>query len=305
MACCFYGLKCLVYMVKCSYEQKPFRRSLMHVWGADVHPSPSATTQCGRAILAADPESPGSLGIAISEAVEVAAQDPETKYALGSVLNHVLMHQTVTGLEAKKQLEMIGEKPDVIAGCVGGGSNFAGLMLPFWPDKAEGRPIRFIAAEPAACPTISRGPYAYDFGDTAKLTPLLKMHTLGHGFVPPAFHAGGLRYHGMAPILSALASHGAVTAVALRQKACFDAAMLFARTEGIVPAPETSHAIKVVVDEALAAKEAKEERVIVFQFSGHGHFDLNAYDAHLAGKLVDDEYPQEMIAKALKDLPVV
>ncbi len=305
MACCFFGMKCLVYMVKCSYEQKPFRRSLMHVWGAEVHPSPSATTQCGRAILAADPDSPGSLGIAISEAVEVAAQSPDTKYSLGSVLNHVLMHQTVTGLEAKKQLEMIGEKPDVIVGCVGGGSNFAGLMLPFWPDKAEGRPIRFIAAEPAACPTISRGPYAYDFGDTAKLTPLLKMHTLGHGFIPPAFHAGGLRYHGMAPILSALASHGVIQAAALRQNACFEAALLFARTEGIVPAPETSHAIRVVVDEALAAKKAKDERVIVFQFSGHGHFDLNAYDAYLAGNLVDDEYPQEMIAKALKDLPVV
>ncbi|MBP7749323.1 MAG: TrpB-like pyridoxal phosphate-dependent enzyme [Planctomycetes bacterium] len=305
MACCFFGLKCLVYMVKCSFEQKPFRRSLMHLWGADVHPSPSATTQCGRAILAVDPHSPGSLGMAISEAVEVAAQNPDTKYSLGSVLNHVLMHQTVTGLETKKQLEMIGERPDVIVGCVGGGSNFAGLVLPFWPDKAEGRPMRFLAVEPAACPTISRGPYAYDFGDTAKLTPLLKMHTLGHGFVPPAFHSGGLRYHGMAPIVSALASHGAVEAAALRQNVCFEAAQLFARTEGIVPAPETSHALRAVVEEALAAKQSKQERVIVFLFSGHGHFDLNAYDAYLAGQLADDEYPQEKIAKALKDLPAV
>ncbi len=305
MACSFFGLKCLVYMVKCSYHQKPFRRSLMHIWGAEVIASPSATTQCGRKILGDDPENPGSLGIAISEAVEIAAMDPDTKYSLGSVLNHVLMHQTVTGIEAKKQLEMIGEKPDVLVGCVGGGSNFAGLILPFWPDKAAGAQIRFVAVEPAACPSISRGPYAYDFGDTAMLTPLVKMHTLGHGFIPPAFHSGGLRYHGMAPIVSALANQGAVQAVALKQNACFEAAMLFARTEGIVPAPETSHAIRAVIDEANAAKEAKEERVIVFQFSGHGHFDLNAYDAYLAGKLTDDEYPQEMIAAALKDLPKV
>jgi tryptophan synthase beta chain len=305
MACSFFGMKCLVYMVKCSYQQKPFRRSLMHVWGSEVIPSPSTTTQCGRKILADDPDSPGSLGIAISEAVEVAAMDPDTKYSLGSVLNHVLMHQTVVGLETKQQLEMIGEKPDILAGCVGGGSNFAGLVLPFWPDKAAGAQIKFLAAEPAACPSLSRGRYAYDFGDTAMLTPLVKMHTLGHGFIPPSFHAGGLRYHGMAPIVSALADHGAVTPVALKQNACFEAAMLFARTEGIVPAPETSHAIRAVIEEAIAAREAKEERVIVFLLSGHGHFDLNAYDAYLAGKLTDEEYPQEMIAQALKALPKV
>ena len=305
MSCSFFDLECLVYMVRCSYEQKPFRKSLMHVWGAKVIPSPSDTTDCGRAILAATPDNPGSLGIAISEAVEVAAKDPHTKYSLGSVLNHVLLHQTVTGLEVKRQLEIAGEEPSVLLGCIGGGSNFAGLILPFWPDKKAGKNLRFVAAEPAACPTVSRGLYAYDWGDTAKLTPLVKMHTLGHGFIPPAFHAGGLRYHGMAPIVSALAHHGAIEPAVFTQNACFEAARLFARTEGIVPAPETSHALKALVDEALAAKQAREERVLVVLFSGHGHFDLNAYDAFLASNLADDEYPRELIERALQDLPKV
>ncbi|MFN3550726.1 MAG: TrpB-like pyridoxal phosphate-dependent enzyme [Endomicrobiia bacterium] len=302
-ACNIFGLKCKIYMVKVSYEQKPFRRSLMHIWGAEVYPSPTNLTNAGRKILEEDPNSPGSLGIAISEAVEDAATHQDTKYSLGSVLNHVLLHQTIVGLETKKQLDLIGEKPDLLIGCVGGGSNFGGFILPFVDDKLKGRiNTRFLAVEPTACPTLTKGLYLYDYGDTVGLTPLLKMYTLGHKFVPAKIHAGGLRYHGDAPILCYLANKKIVDAVAYPQKSVFEAAIIFAKTEGFLPAPETSHAIKAAIDEALKCKETKEEKCIVFNFSGHGHFDLTAYDKYFEGELEDFDHPEEEIEKALEEI---
>ncbi len=289
-ALCFatklFDLKCTVYMVKVSYKQKPYRRVLMENWGGEVIPSPSEKTEFGRRILKEDPNNPGSLGIAISEAIEDAAKNEDTKYSLGSVLNHVLLHQTVIGLETKKQFEKIDEKPDVLVGCVGGGSNFSGFCYPFIRD-AEKNGIKIIAVEPYACPTLTRGEYRYDFGDTAGLTPLLKMFTLGHDFIPPPIHAGGLRYHGDAPSLCILVKHGVIEARAVKQIPTFEAGILFAQTEGIVPAPETNHAIRVVIDEALKAKESGEEKVIAFNFSGHGLLDLQAYDDFRSGKLSD------------------
>ncbi len=305
-ACNLFDLKCTIYMVRISFEQKPYRKSLMQAWGAEVFPSPTDRTEAGRKIRASDPDSPGSLGIAISEAVEDAATHEDTKYSLGSVLNHVLLHQTVVGLETKEQLALVDEEPDVLIGCVGGGSNFAGFFLPFVPDKLkDGKDIRFVAAEPTSCPTLTKGLYAYDFGDTVGLTPLLKMYTLGHNFVPPKIHAGGLRYHGDAPVLCLLVKKGVVEAVAYRQNAVFEAAVTFARTEGIVPAPETAHAIEAVIDEALKCKETGQERTIVFNFSGHGHFDMSAYDQYFSGKLEDYELPEEEIKRALGELPTV
>src|SRR6201991_826651 len=300
-ACSLFGLECEVFMVGSSYDQKPYRRSMMQTWGATVHRSPSDLTDSGRA-QAAHPT--GSLGIAISEAVEVAAKDPECNYALGSVLNHVLLHQTVIGQEAIKQLELAGAFPDVIVGCVGGGSNFAGLTFPFIRGTLRGEnQIRYVAAEPAACPTLTRGVYAYDFRDTAGLTPLMPMFTLGHDFVPPPVHAGGLRYHGDSPIVCALVKHGLVEARAYRQNETFEAALRFARTEAILPAPEPSHAIRAVIEEAEAAKQAGEERVILMNLCGHGHFDMSAYEAYLAGKLEDPEFSEADMAAALERLP--
>jgi tryptophan synthase beta chain len=305
-ACCLFGMKCTVYMVKVSYEQKPYRRSLMHTWGAEVFASPTNLTNAGRSILAKDPDTPGSLGIAISEAVEDAATHDDTKYSLGSVLNHVLLHQTVVGLETKKQLALVNEKPDILIGCVGGGSNFAGFAFPFVKDKLDGKTnAQFIAVEPTACPTLTKGPYRYDFGDTAKMTPLMKMYTLGHSFVPPGIHAGGLRYHGDAPLLCALVDAKVIEAVAVKQIPVFEAAKLFTQTEGILPAPETAHAIRVAIDEAIKCRETGEKKVICFNFSGHGHFDLGAYDKFLAGQLEDFEYSKEMVDKALAELPVI
>ncbi len=305
-ACNLFGMECGVYMVKVSYYQKPYRRVLMEAWGARVVPSPSPETRSGQSILERDPDSPGSLGIAISEAVEVAATHDDTKYSLGSVLNHVLLHQTVIGEEARLQMEMAGEYPDVVIGCVGGGSNFAGLAFPFLRDRLQnGVSTRFVAVEPTACPSMTRGVYAYDYGDTAHLAPIAKMDTLGHTFIPAGIHAGGLRYHGMAPLVSALHRHGYIEPVAYPQLAVFEAAVLFARTEGFIPAPETAHAIRAAIDEALAAREAGEKRVILFNFSGHGHFDMGAYDSYFAGKLENYEYPAERVLEALKDLPVV
>jgi tryptophan synthase beta chain len=307
MACAFFGLQCKVYMVKVSYQQKPYRRIMMETWGAQVVPSPSPDTQSGKKILEQDPNSPGSLGIAISEAVEDAATRDDTKYSLGSVLNHVLMHQTVIGLETKKQLEKADDEADIVVGCAGGGSNFAGLSFPFAGDKLTGRnkKVRIIAVEPTACPSLTKGTYAYDFGDTVGLTPLVKMHTLGHGFVPAPLHAGGLRYHGMAPLVCKLYDDKVIEAVAVPQVATFQAAVQFARSEGIIPAPESAHAIRVVIDEALRARKEGKRRTIVFNLSGHGHFDLGAYEAHLAGKLQDYEYPAAKIAEALRGVPQV
>ena len=288
MACAFFGLKCQVYMVKASYDQKPGRRVMMETWGARVTPSPSTETDSGKAILAENAESPGSLGIAISEAVETAAKDPNTKYALGSVLNHVLLHQTVIGQEAKLQMEKAKDTPDIIIGCVGGGSNYAGLAYPFIPDKTRGgKNIKFLAVEPSACPTLTAGSFEYDFGDTGEMTPLVEMFTLGHKFVPPPIHAGGLRYHGDAPSLSRLVKDGVIEAVAYPQTKVFEAAMQFARTEGIIPAPESAHAVRGAIDEALACKETQEEKAILFGLSGHGLLDLQAYDDFLAGDLMD------------------
>ncbi|HOM16880.1 MAG TPA: TrpB-like pyridoxal phosphate-dependent enzyme [Thermoguttaceae bacterium] len=305
LACRLFDLECTVYMVRVSYEQKPYRRTMMQLWGARVVPSPSSETQSGRHILAADPQCPGSLGIAISEAVESAVCNPECRYALGSVLNHVMLHQTVIGLEAEKQMELWGDFPDVIIGCVGGGSNFAGLAFPFIRHKVAGRPIRLVAVEPRACPTLTRGQYRYDFGDTAGQTPLLKMHTLGHSFVPPGIHAGGLRYHGMAPMVSLAVKLGWVEILALHQRECFEAARLFAATEGIIPAPETSHAIRAAVLEALRCRETGQEKCILFNLSGHGVCDLGSYEKYLTGQLDDYEYPQERIDAALAELPPV
>ncbi|MDD3421708.1 MAG: TrpB-like pyridoxal phosphate-dependent enzyme [Methanocellales archaeon] len=304
---CLFGLDCTVYMVKASYEQKPYRRILMETWGAEVFSSPTQRTNSGREILKKDPNTTGSLGIAISEAVEDAATHDNTKYALGSVLNHVMLHQTVVGLETKKQFEIAEDYPDVMFGCVGGGSNFSGACFPFVGDKLTGKKpeLEVIACEPTACPTLTRGPYAYDFGDTAKLTPLLKMYTLGHDFVPAPIHAGGLRYHGDAPLLCKLVNENVVGAVAYNQNEVFEAALTFARTEGIIIAPETAHCVKATIDEALRCKETGEKKTIFFANSGHGHFDLAAYDAYLSGKLVDYTYPEEMIKKSLANLPKV
>ncbi|MDR7521468.1 MAG: TrpB-like pyridoxal phosphate-dependent enzyme [Armatimonadota bacterium] len=304
-ACQLFGLACTVYMVRVSYEQKPYRKVMMQTWGAEILPSPSDRTHAGRKIREQTPDSPGSLGIAISEAVEDAATHDDTKYSLGSVLNHVLMHQTVVGLEAKKQMEMAGDPPDVVIGCVGGGSNFSGLAFPFMPEKFAGRRIRFVAVEPEACPTLTRGDYLYDFGDTAATTPLIKMYTLGHNFVPPAIHAGGLRYHGDAPLLCLLYHHKYVEAVAYRQRTVFDAAVQFARTEGIIPAPESAHAVRRAIDEALEAKVEGTPRTILFGLSGHGHFDLAAYEAHLAGRLEDYAYPEEAVRTAMRELAAI
>ena len=304
-ACGLFGLQCKVYMVKVSYTQKPYRRSLMHLWGAEVVPSPSPDTQAGRAILAKDPECPGSLGIAISEAVEDAASRSDTNYSLGSVLNHVCLHQTIIGLETQKQLAVAGERPDVMIGCAGGGSNLSGLIFPFVQDALAGKGPRLIAAEPAACPSLTRGRYAYDFGDTAGMAPMARMYTLGHTFLPSGIHAGGLRYHGMSPIVSMLRHLKALEAVAYRQNEVFEAAVTFARTEGICPAPETAHAIRATIDEALRCKATGKSACIVFNLSGHGHFDLTSYDQYLAGQLEDFELPQSEIEQALELLPVV
>jgi len=300
-ACSLFGLRCEVFMVGSSYDQKPYRRSMMQTWGATVHRSPSDLTEAGRS-QASHPT--GSLGIAISEAVEVAAGDPNANYALGSVLSHVCLHQTVIGQESIAQMEMAGEEPDVVVGCVGGGSNFAGLAFPWLRrNLRDGATTRFVAAEPAACPTLTKGVYAYDFGDTVGLTPLMPMYTLGHDFVPPPVHAGGLRYHGDAPLLCAVVKAGLIQAVAVRQNPTFEAALQFARTEGIIPAPEAAHAVRAAIDEALAAKEAGEERVILFGLSGHGHFDMAAYDAYLAGTLEDPEFDAADAAAAIARLP--
>ncbi len=306
LAGAMFGLEVLVYMVKVSYGQKPYRRALMETFGAQVIASPSTTTNAGRSILAEHPDSTGSLGIAISEAVEIAAQDPDAKYALGSVLNHVLLHQTIIGLESYEQMAMAGEQPDIIVGCTGGGSNFAGIAFPYLGQKFRGeRDVRVVAVEPAACPSLTKGTYAYDFGDTAHLTPLTKMHTLGSTFIPAGFHAGGLRYHGMAPLVSHALELGAIEATAVPQLDTFAAAVQFARAEGILPAPEAGHAVAGAIHEALACKEAGESKVILFNLCGHGHFDMQAYMDYAAGKLQNYEYPAEEIAMALAGLPNV
>jgi len=295
-----------VFMVRVSYDQKPYRRALMETYGARCIPSPSNETQSGRAILEQRKDHPGSLGIAISEAVEVAAQRDDTKYALGSVLNHVLLHQTVVGQEAMAQMEMAGDYPDVIVGCTGGGSNFSGIVFPFLGAQLRGgKKVRIVAVEPAACPSLTRGKYAYDFGDTAHLTPLVKMYTLGSVFTPPGFHAGGLRYHGMAPLVSHIKELGLIEAVAYHQTKCFDAGVLFARNEGILPAPEANHAVKGAIDEALKCKAEGKSRAILFNLCGHGHFDMQAYMDYFAGKLVDQNYDEKELAMALAGLPSV
>lgn len=306
MACAFLGMNCRVFMVRVSYDQKPYRRALMETFGASVIASPSRETESGRAILAEHPDSKGSLGIAISEAVEVAAKDPGTKYALGSVLNHVLLHQTVIGQEAIEQIALAGDEPDVIIGCTGGGSNFSGLVMPFLGRKLKGKcNARIVAVEPAACPSLTKGRFTYDFGDTGHLTPLVKMHTLGSTFVPPGIHAGGLRYHGMAPLVSHVIDLGLAEATTVQQLDAFAAGVQFARAEGIVPAPEANHAIAEAIRQALEAKEQGKARTILFNLSGHGHFDMQAYIDYHAGKLENYDYPEEEIAMALAGLPVV
>ena len=305
-ACAQFGLECEVWMVRTSFDSKPYRKTMMQVWGATVHPSPSDITEAGRKVLAEFPDTPGSLGIAISEAVEAAAPHPDVKYALGSVLNHVLMHQTIIGEEALLQFAKIGVTPDVLLGCTGGGSNFSGLSFPFLREKMAGKinpTIRCV--EPAACPSLTKGEYRYDFGDTLGMTPLVKMHTLGHDFVPDPIHAGGLRYHGMAPLVSHLYELGMVEAEAIHQNECFDAAIKFASSEGIVPAPEPSHAIAAAIREANRCKETGEEKVILTAMCGHGHFDLGSYESYLAGDLVDYEYPADKVAEAMSRVPVL
>ena len=297
-----FGMDVKVYMVKASFEQKPYRKLLMEAWGGKCYPSPTDMTEIGRKIRKEYPNTTGSLGIAISEAVEEAATHPDVKYAIGSVSNHVLLHQTIIGLEVEQQLAKAGVNPTIMIGCVGGGSNFGGFMLPFLPHKLDGEKIRFIAVEPKACPTFTKGKFRYDYGDTGKVTPLFKMYTLGSSFIPPAIHAGGLRYHGDSPILSSLVKQGIVEAQAYHQREVFEAGVLFARTEGILPAPETNHAIKAVIEEA---KKASKDDVIVFNFSGHGHFDLSAYDDYFQGKLKDYEYPEEEIERAIAKLPKI
>jgi tryptophan synthase beta chain len=306
-ACNLFGLECKVYMVKVSYNQKPYRRIMMETWGAKCVPSPSTDTKAGRDALAKDPNCPGSLGLAISEAVEDTVTHENTHYSLGSVLNHVLMHQTVIGQEAMIQMEMAGFYPDIIIGCVGGGSNFAGMFLPFAKDKISGKKkdLRIINVEPESCPTLTKGLYAYDYGDVAGMAPIAKMFTLGHDFMPPPVHAGGLRYHGMAPLICHLHKLGYVEAKAVPQLATFEAGVTFARTEGIISAPETNHAIRVAIDEALKCKESGESKVILFNHSGHGHFDMGAYESYLSGKLQDYAYPEDMVKEALKSLPEV
>jgi tryptophan synthase beta chain len=307
LGCAFFGLECKVYMVKVSYNQKPYRRILMETWGAKCVASPSKDTEIGRKILAEDPNSPGSLGIAISEAIEDAGPRDDTYYSIGSVINSVLLHQTIIGQEAKKQMEKAGVYPDIIVGCIGGGSNFAGMYLPFVKDKIEGKQpnLRIINVEPAACPSVTKGPYAWDYGDVAGMAPIAKMYTLGHTFIPPGIHAGGLRYHGMAPIICHLHKLGFVEAKAVPQVATFQAGVQFARTEGIIPAPEPNHGIRVAIDEALACKKSGESKTILIALSGHGHFDLAAYDEYLSGKLQDYDYPEEKVKEALTHLPKV
>ena len=308
LACTYFGIELKVYMVKVSYNHKPYRRIMMETWGAKVVPSPSPDTKTGRDMLAQDPDCPGSLGLAISEAVEDAVSREDTKYSLGSVLNHVILHQTINGLETKKLMEeQVGLYPDIIVGCVGGGSNFGGMVLPFVKDKIDGnhKDTQIIAVEPASCPTITKGTYAYDFGDVAGMTPLLKMFTLGHTFMPPPVHAGGLRYHGMSPIVCHLHKLGLIEARAPNQLDTFKAGVTFARTEGIISAPEANHAIKVTIDEALKCRESGESKTILLAHSGHGHFDMAAYDSYLAGKLRDYDYPEEKVKEALASLPKV
>jgi tryptophan synthase beta chain len=306
MACAFFGLDCKVYMVRVSYDQKPYRRALMEAFGATCIASPSRETESGRAILKAHPDSNGSLGIAISEAVEMAAKDPNTKYALGSVLNHVLLHQTVIGQEAIEQMALAGDDPDVVIACAGGGSNFAGLAMPYVGRKIKGlSKARIVAVEPAACPSLTKGHFSYDFGDTSHLTPLLKMHTLGSSFVPPGIHAGGLRYHGMGPLVSHVMDLGLTEATTVQQLDAFAAGIQFARSEGIIPAPEANHAVAAAITEALLAKKEGKQRTILFSLSGHGHFDMQSYIAYQAGKLENYEYPAEEIAMALAGLPAV
>jgi len=307
MGCMFFGIELKVYMVRISYDQKPYRRILMETWGAKCVPSPSPDTKAGRDMLAKDPDCTGSLGLAISEAVEDAATREDTHYSLGSVLNHVLLHQTIIGEETIKQMEMAGEYPDIIVGCVGGGSNFAGQFLPWMRDKISGKKpdLRIICVEPEANPTLTRGPYTYDFGDVAGLTPLLKMYTLGHNFIPSPIHAGGLRYHGMSPIICHLHKLGLVEAVAVPQVATFEAGVQFARTEGIISAPEPCHNIRVAIDEALKCKEAGESKVILINHSGHGHFDLAAYDEYLSGRMTNYALPEDKLKEALSELPQV
>jgi tryptophan synthase beta chain len=306
MACAFFGLECKVFMVKVSYNQKPYRRALMEAFGASVTSSPSMETECGQAIFAQNPDTNGSLGIAISEAVEVAAKDPNTKYALGSVLNHVLLHQTVIGLETMEQMAKADDEPDVIVGCTGGGSNFAGLVFPYLGRKIKGQThARVVAVEPAACPSLTKGQFTYDFGDTGHLTPLVKMHTLGSTFIPPGIHAGGLRYHGMAPLVSHVKELGLIEATSVQQLDAFAAGVRFARAEGIIPAPEANHAVAGAIREALAAKEEGRARTILFNLCGHGHFDMQSYIDYHAGKLQNYDYPAEEIAMALAGLPTV
>ncbi len=300
-----FGLEVRVYMVKVSYEQKPFRRSMMQTWGAEVLASPSNLTQAGRQILSHDPNSPGSLGIAISEAVEEAASRHDTNYTLGSVLNHVLLHQTIIGLETRKQLEKVGDYPDVIFAPCGGGSNVGGMMFPFLADKAAGKEIRLVAVEPTSCPTLTRGQFAYDYGDSVGLTPLILMYTLGHDFVPPGIHAGGLRYHGDSTLVSQLYHEGILEAIAVPQLATFEAGILFSKTEGIIPAPESNHAVRAAIDEALRCKASGEQQTILFTLSGHGHFDMVAYDKYLNGELVDQDYQEEILQAALQNLPKI
>lgn len=306
IACAYFGLQCQVFMVGISFQQKPYRHGLMQSYGAEVISSPSERTKAGRAILVDNPSSPGSLGIAISEAVELAVQDSDTKYALGSVLNHVLLHQTVIGLEAIEQMDMAGDYPDIIVGCTGGGSNFAGIAFPFLGRKLRGeQDVRVVAVEPAACPTLTKGIYAYDFGDTGKMTPLVKMHTLGSTFVPPGFHSGGLRYHGMSPLVSHLLDLGTIEASSIPQLEAFEAGVQFAKVEGVLPAPEANHAVAGAIREALKCKESGESKVILFNLCGHGHFDIQAYMDYNAGKLTNYNYPKEEVELALAGLPRV
>ena len=300
-----FGIEVRVYMVKVSYNQKPFRRSMMQTWGAEVFASPTDMTNAGKTALAADPNNPGSLGLAISEAVEEAASRKDTNYSLGSVLNHVCLHQTVIGLEAKKQFEKVGDYPDMVFACCGGGSNFAGTAFPFLADKAAGKKVRLVAAEPSSCPSLTKGVYAYDFGDVSGYTPLMKMYTLGHDFMPPSIHAGGLRYHGDSPLVCQLYNEGLIEAVAVPQIAIFEAGVQFARAEGIIPAPESCHAIRAVIDEALRCKASGEKKTLFFNLSGHGHFDMASYDKYFAGELVDYEYPEAAVKEALKRLPKI
>jgi tryptophan synthase beta chain len=292
-------------MVKVSFFQKPYRKSMMQMWGATVHASPSDQTNAGREALVQDPNSNGSLGLAISEAVEDAATHSDTNYALGSVLNHVCLHQTVIGQEAIEQMKMVGDYPDIVIACCGGGSNFAGIAFPFLADKAAGKKVRCLAVEPSSCPTLTKGVYDFDYGDTAKLGPIAKMYTLGHDFMPPGIHAGGLRYHGESPLVSQLYNAGLIEARSLMQTACFEGAMLFASKEGIVPAPESSHAVRAAIDEAMLAKEEGKEKTILFNLSGHGFMDMTAYDNYLSGNLEDYEYPIELVRESLKHLPKV